>query len=111
MASDSFYFDEMLSRPAAQQLEKRGLSVVMAIDVDMTGKTDPEHIAYATERKLIMVTFDRPFASITMGNTGHAGLICLSSIRQDNTGGIVKLLTDFAELYSDEDVTGQVFWL
>jgi hypothetical protein len=42
MASIRFYFDEMLSRPAEKALIQRGVEVVMAIDVEMTGKTDTE---------------------------------------------------------------------
>jgi predicted nuclease of predicted toxin-antitoxin system len=58
----SFYFDEMMSRKAAEQLVQRGHSVVMAQDVGMQQKTDVEHLAYAAENKLVLVTFDRAFA-------------------------------------------------
>jgi hypothetical protein len=34
----SYYFDEMLSRRAAEQLIQRGYSVIMSNDVGVTGK-------------------------------------------------------------------------
>lgn len=74
MTKINFYFDEMMSRPAADELKKRGYDVIMAIDVGMTGKTDPEHLRYATEQSRVLVTFDRPFANLTSTQTDHAGL-------------------------------------
>ncbi len=106
----SFYFDEMMSRVAAKQLTNRGYTIVMANDVDMTEKTDPEHLAYATQHGHVMVTFDRPFAGLTSKSIEHGGLICLSG-SQDDIGMMVRTLTDFAEQHAPEDVAGFVFWL
>ena len=107
-----FYFDEHMNRVVADALIKRGYHVVMAVDVDMEGRDDDtEHLPYATECKLVMVTFDHPFATRTMSRTDHAGLICLAySIRQ-NIGRMTEVLAEFAELYDPERDTGQVFWL
>lgn len=107
-----FYFDEHNSRAVANGLITRGIAVTMAVDVDMVEKDDDtEHLPYATERGLVMVTFDRPFAGRTQSRTDHAGLICLSeSIRRD-VGTIIETLVEFAALYDPEKDSGQVFWL
>jgi predicted nuclease of predicted toxin-antitoxin system len=110
MARVSYYFDEMMSRRANEQLQLRQIRVVMANDVGMTQKSDPEHLAYATESRLVMVTFDRPFAGKTIGNLNHAGLICLSGSQQD-VGYIVRVLSEFWDNQSLEGCQGQVFWL
>ncbi len=111
MATISFYFDEMMVRKAAEQLSQRGHTVVMANDVGMTEKDDDaEHLPYATANNLVVVTFDRPFAGRAMKRDNHTGLICLSG-PQDNIGGIVQALSQFAEEHETEDVQGQVFWL
>lgn len=69
MATVSFYFDEMMVRKAAEQLVARGYTVVMAVDANMIGKDDDsEHLLYAAEHDLVMVTFDRPFAGRTMSH-------------------------------------------
>jgi hypothetical protein len=110
MAVRSFYFDEMMSRIAAEQLIKREYTVVMAVDVDMVKKDDiAEHLRYATQRQLVVVTFDREFAGRTSKRTDHAGLICLSG-PQDNIGYIVRTVSDFADIYAPEDTIGHVFW-
>lgn len=106
----SFYFDEMMSRRAGEQLIQRGYTVVMAQDVKMQEKSDPEHLAYASEHKLVLVTFDRAFAGRTAQTEEHAGLICLSG-SQDAIGMIVRSLTFFAEEQTSETASGKVFWL
>lgn len=106
----SFYFDEMMSRKAAEQLVQNGYSVVMAQDVGMQQRTDPEHLAYATENKLILVTFDRAFAGRTSQTDDHSGLICFSG-SQDAIGMIIGNLMTFAEQHTPETANGHVFWL
>ncbi len=110
MAINSFYFDEMMSREAAKQLTNRGYKIVMAVDVEMVEKDDlTEHLPYATEQGLILVTFDRPFAGRASKNTDHTGILCLT-FSQDDIGGIVRAVTEFAQRYSPDEVAGQVFW-
>ncbi len=111
MSKISFYFDEMMRRRAAEELSRRGYAVAMASDVEMAGKEDFEHLAYATEHGLVLVTFDRKFAGLTSQRTDHAGLICLTSLQQDNVGGMVRLLSDFAASHTSEEAAGHVFWL
>jgi predicted nuclease of predicted toxin-antitoxin system len=108
-----FYFDEHMNRAVADALIERGHQVVMAIDVDMEGKDDDtEHLPYAAEHELVMVTFDHPFASRTMSSrTDHPGLICLAYSIRENIGKMIEVLAEFAELYDPEQDTGQVFWL
>ncbi|MCC6893400.1 MAG: DUF5615 family PIN-like protein [Anaerolineae bacterium] len=66
----SFYFDEMMSRKAAEQLFQRGYQVVMAQDMAMQEKSDPEHLQYATENNLVLVTFDRALPDGRLKVTG-----------------------------------------
>lgn len=110
MATISFYFDEMMSRVAADQLNEQSVQVVLAIDVDMEAKDDDDHLAYATGHEHMLVTFDRPFAGRAAKNTEHKGVICLSG-RQNDIGYIVRTLREFAENHTAEDVAGVVFWL
>ena len=107
-----FYFDEHMNRAVADGLIKRGHHVILAVGVGMTGKDDDsEHLPYADERNLIMVTFDHPFAGRTMSRSDHPGLICLSYDLREDIGGMVRALDEFAKLYDAERDSGQVFWL
>lgn len=110
MATTRFYFDEMMPRPAANELIKRDYEVVMAIDVGMTAQKDAEHLRYATEHNLIVVTEDRPFAGLTVKRNDHSGLICWMG-KQGAIGPLVLALVEFAENHSAEEAAGKVFWL
>jgi predicted nuclease of predicted toxin-antitoxin system len=109
----SFYFDEHMNRAVADALIERGYQVVMAVDVGMESKDDDaEHLPYAAEHGLVMVTFDHPFASRTMSSDmAHPGLICLAYSIRENIGRMIEVLVEFAELYDPEQDAGQVFWL
>ncbi|MCB9436679.1 MAG: DUF5615 family PIN-like protein [Anaerolineales bacterium] len=107
----SFYFDEMMSRPVARALEQHGLLVVMAIDVGMVDKDDDsEHLPFATEQGLVMVTLDFPFAGRTMQRDDHTGLVCWTGVQND-FGAQIRTLLNFAETHTPEMAWGQVFWL
>src|SRR5512134_3097932 len=97
-----FYFDEHMPRAVAEGLELRGHEVIMAIDVDMVGKDDDtEHLPFAAENDAILVTRDRSFAGRTAKRADHAGLICWTG-KDDDFGGMVRRLTEFAESYTPE---------
>ena len=83
----------------------------MAIDVGMSEKDDFEHLAYATSHQMILVTFDRPFAGKASMRGDHGAIVCLPTELQVDIGGIVRTLSEFAELYDPEKDAGQVFWL
>jgi predicted nuclease of predicted toxin-antitoxin system len=107
-----FYFDEHMNRAVADGLIQRGYTVVMAVDVGMVGKDDDtQHLRYATENNLVMVTFDHPFAGRTMSRADHAGLVFLAYSIRENIGRTIEVLAEFAEIYDPEKDEGQVFWL
>lgn len=105
-----FYFDEMMPRRVAVQVAARGYEVIMAVDVEMIGKADPDHLAYATEHEAMLFTRDAPFAGMTARRTDHAGLICWTGADND-FGGMVDKLTEFANAHTMDDVEGQVYWI
>lgn len=110
--SVGFYFDEHMPRAVQKGMEQRGYLVVMAVDVGMEDKDDDsEHLPFATERGLVMVTFDRPFAGRTQSRTDHAGLICLSESLRTDIGGIIRALAEFGDHHSADEIAGTGSWL
>lgn len=110
-AKISFYFDEHAPRAVERGLIERGYEVMMAVDVGMTAKDDDtEHLPYATERQLVVFTRDEAFAGRTSKRTDHAGMICWTG-GQNDFGGMIRALSEFAEKHTPEEVAGQVFWL
>jgi hypothetical protein len=111
MAQIRYYFDEMMPRHVAQALEKRGIAVVMAVDVEMTGKDDVTgHLALATKQEAVMVTRDNPFATRSLSITPHHGVICWTGGQRDFSG-MIRRLTKFAGQYTPDQVIDRVFWL
>lgn len=83
----------------------------MAVFVEMIQKDDlGEHLPYATEKGYVLVICDRKFAGLAAQTSDHAGLICWTG-DNDDYGGMVKRLSEFAEQHTSEAVRGQVFWL
>lgn len=110
MATIEYYFDEMMSRKAAQQLVSRGIKVIFANDIGMTEKDDvKEHLPFAKERGLVIATFDRKFAGLMLNTVDHAGVVCLSGSK-NNVGYIVRTLVEVAEQYTPETIAGAVIW-
>jgi predicted nuclease of predicted toxin-antitoxin system len=105
-----FYFDEMMPRPVANELTQRGHEVVMAVDVEMEDKGDPEHLQFAAENNMVLVTEDRAFAGMAARQTEHKGVICWTG-KQGAFGAIVRVLHEFAETHTAEEVQGQTYWL
>ncbi len=110
MATIEYYFDEMMNRTAADELNRRGYRVTLANDVGMTEKPDEEHLTFASAHNMVVVTLDRKFAMQSAEHMNHAGLICWPGVFQ-NIGAMVTALTEFAEEHTPEDVAGRVFWL
>jgi hypothetical protein len=106
-----FYFDEHTPRPVATALIARGHEVIMAVDVGMEGKDDDtKHLPYAVEQEAVMVTRDLACAGRTSKYTDHAGMICWTGAQQD-IGGMVRTLLQFAQDTPVENLAGRVFWL
>ena len=84
MPTIKYYFDEMMSHTVATQLAARGIEVVFANHVGMINKDDlMEHLQYAKENGLIVVTFDREFGGRAHKSLDHAGVVCLSGPQND----------------------------
>jgi predicted unusual protein kinase regulating ubiquinone biosynthesis (AarF/ABC1/UbiB family) len=106
-----YYFDEHMRRVVANALIQAGFPTIMAVDVGMVGKSDDDHLAYATQAQMIMVTFDRPFAGVTMRRSNFYALLCVSEEFRQDIGGTIELLKEFGALFDSEQDTGKVHWM
>lgn len=110
MAKIEFYFDEMMPREVVKGLSTRGITVTMAVDVEMVEKDDlADHLTYSTQMNAVLVTCDKSFATRALSES-HAGVICWTGA-QDDFGGMVRRLTEFSQVYASEQVVNRVFWL
>lgn len=105
-----YYLDEHLPRRVKQELEKRGVACLMAVDAGHEGWADSEHLKFATQHEYVVVTRDGPFAGRAMQDGAHMGLICWTG-RDTDFGGMVTALAAFADAHTPEQTRGHVFWL
>jgi predicted nuclease of predicted toxin-antitoxin system len=111
-ALKGFYLDENMPRAVAEGLIERGYQTIMAHDVGMRSKDDDtEHLPYAIQHELVMVTLDHPFAGRSQNRSDHPGLICISHSIRTDIGEMILLLGEFAELYDSDQDAGKVYWL
>jgi predicted nuclease of predicted toxin-antitoxin system len=88
----ALYFDEHIGRIVANALTKNDHPAIMAVDVGMEGKSDEEHLAFATYHQAVLVTFDRPFAGRTQTRTDFFALFCLDEKLQTDPGRAIEVL-------------------
>ena len=106
-----FYFDEHMPCAVEQGVVERGYEVIMAVEVDMTGKDDDtEHLPFAAEKGAVVVTRALAFAGRAVKRTDHAGVIRWTGAQND-FGGMIRALTEFAGSHTPEEVAGNVFWV
>ena len=84
------YCDESIWIPVADGLRRRGWTVYTARAEGRLGDPDREHLSYALEYNLILVTFDDDFLSLVEGSgLEHAGIIYVQQTGRD-IGDVVK---------------------
>lgn len=108
MKKISFYFDEMMPNAVAKGLAERGYQVVMAVHVGMEKKDDLlEHLPYARQNEMVIVTCDHPFAGRVAKMSNHAGV----TGAPDDIGGMISNLQRFCENHDANSMAGMVFWI
>lgn len=77
------YFDEdSMRRSLVQVLRARGVDVITALDAEMIGREDAEHLDYATEQGRVLCTFNvgdfcRLHSDYVAQGKPHAGIILM----------------------------------
>ena len=64
MTRAAFYTDAHIHYSAVKQLREQGVDIVRCQDVGMDNASDSEHLSYATDRELIVVTCDKDFPDL-----------------------------------------------
>ncbi len=56
-----FYTDTHIAKQIAIQLRQHGIDVIRCEEVNMAEAEDEQHLLYATQEGLILITFDKGF--------------------------------------------------
>ena len=109
----TLYLDEDVDVLVATLLKSRGWDSITTRDAGMSGKTDPDQLAYAAANGLTLVTHNRddflkladkyPFAGMS-----HAGIII--AVRR-HPYELTKRLASLLDQVSAEEFVNQVFYI
>ncbi|MEM1271784.1 MAG: DUF5615 family PIN-like protein [Bacteroidota bacterium] len=106
MSEITFYLDEHIPRAVASGLRRRGVSAITLPEAGMLGASDEEHLAYAREHGLVIVTQDADFLRLAGGSSDHGGIVYGRPGRE--IGQLVRALVLIAEVLTREEMKGQV---
>lgn len=109
-ASIRLYLDECLTPVIASQLRRRGIDIVSVHDLGLTGDSDANHLARATELGRVLVTADVDFLLLAAAGFPHAGIV-FGTQEDHSVGDWVRSLELICAVYSDEDMVDHVEYL
>jgi len=109
MPAISYYGDEHVSRAVADGLTARGIDIVLAVDVGMTGAADVDHLTRAHEMGRVVVTRDRDFLRIHRKNSEHSGIIYLTG--RWTVGDLIRELASIQSMFTADDIAGEIEYL
>jgi hypothetical protein len=78
----SYYLDTHIAKAVAEQLRASGVDVIRCEEVGMADASDEDHLQYATQRNLILVSQDDDFIMLAerwhQVDRSHAGIMKVS---------------------------------
>lgn len=109
-----FYTDANIDKQVAIQLKKYGIPVIRCQDVGMDNASDEEHLEYASDNQLTLISKDSDFRALHYKYLSeerlHYGIFLCSNCQIDATGRIIKECITYFQLFeSFDDVINQLF--
>lgn len=105
-----FHLDEHVSRAIAIGLRRRGIDVTTTHETAMAGAEDAAHLAFALAERRVVVTHDADFLRLSAEGVPHFG-IAYCDQQKHSIGDLVRLLLMLDELYSEDELQGDVEYL
>jgi predicted nuclease of predicted toxin-antitoxin system len=106
MALMKFYLDTHIDKQVAIQLRQRGIEVVRCQDVALDDASDEEHLVYATDHELTLVSKDADFLDIhfewLQANKAHCGIFLCRDRQSAAIGKIVTVCYDYYQLVKED---------
>ncbi len=108
-----FYTDAHIDKQVAIQLRQQGIIVIRCQDVGMDNASDEEHLAYATEHELSIISKDADFRTLHFRwiaeDKTHFGIFLCTNCQIDAIGKIVtECITYFQLAETDEDIINKL---
>ncbi len=116
-----FYFDTHIPEAAAKQLRSKGVEVVRCEEIGQANVTDVEHLQYAAQHGMAMVSHDQDFLRLHQqwltNGAKHCGIFFLHQELQGQVGAIVNALIEYVQLVEygaatlEDDIINQVIYI
>jgi predicted nuclease of predicted toxin-antitoxin system len=84
-----------------------GIDVTTALDAEMEGATDEEHLTFARAQGRVLVTRDADFLRFHQEGVAHAGIVYCGSSRR-SLGRLLRYLVMICECLSAEEMHNHV---
>lgn len=96
-----FYCDEHIDRALAKSLRSHDIRVVTAVEAGAVGWSDQQHLRYAADHGLVLITRDTDFLRLNAEGYSHAGVLYAPQERR--LGQLIEwALLIFATLQPEE---------
>ena len=110
------YMDEdSMDQDVVHALRVRGIDVLTALEAEMGGLADPEHLAFAASQRRVLCTFNiRDFSALhaqyLVEGSRHAGMLLVHQQRYV-IGEHVRRILRFATALSEADMVNRAEYL
>ena len=110
------YTDEDFSPLIAQTLRRRGFVAQSAIEIGMFGRSDEEHLAYAANHSMAILTFDHvDFVQLAQqwaaAHREHAGIIISPQFGSRQVSQLLQSLSRLLDTLTADELCNQVVFL
>ncbi len=103
------YTDEHVARAVARGLRNRGVDVVTAVQAELLGATDEQHLRWAKTNGRVLFTLDSDFLRLHAAGVEHDGIVYAS--QGTSVGDQIRGLMLIFQLLSAQDMKSHVEFL
>jgi uncharacterized protein with PIN domain len=104
-----YYTDEHVAISVATGMRARGVHVLTCQEANMLKASDEEHLMFAREQKMVIITQDRDFLKLDSVGFDHAGIVYAP--QGTTVGDIIRGLMLIFQVLDAEDMVNHVEYL
>ncbi len=110
------YTDEHITPQIARALRTRGYAAQSAIEAGMIGRSDEEHLTYAADHSMAILTFDHvDFVQLAqqwaVAHREHAGIIISPQFGSRQLSQLLQALSRLLDTLTADELCNQVVFL
>lgn len=102
-----FYLDEHIPKAVVEGLRRHGIDVLTVQDAGRVGDPDRKQLAFATMKRLVLVTFDDDFLALDAAGAPHSGIV-FSQAGRRSVGKLIESLVLIANVIEPEEMGNHI---